>query len=63
MAVEYRVEAVPEPLAVRRNEFTDQISGDYETKRDESYPLLLEKYESLSEERFGHQFKKNVKHI
>ena len=39
--------AVPEPLVVRRMGH-EQISGDYETKRDVSYPLLLEKHRPLA---------------
>ncbi|OYR38137.1 hypothetical protein DJ82_12745 [Halorubrum sp. Ib24] len=39
--------AIPEPLVVRRMGH-EQISGDYETKRDVSYPLLLEKHRGLA---------------
>ena len=41
--------AVPEPLVVRRMGH-EQISGDYETKRDVSYPLLLKKHLDLARE-------------
>jgi len=41
--------AIPEPLVVRRMGH-EQISGDYETKRDVSYPLLLEKHRGLARE-------------
>ncbi|RAW45634.1 glycosyltransferase family 2 protein [Halorubrum sp. 48-1-W] len=41
--------AVPEPLVVRRMGH-EQISGDYETKRDVSYPLLLNKHLDLARE-------------
>jgi len=41
--------AIPEPLVVRRMGH-EQISGDYEAKRDVSYPLLLEKYRGLARE-------------
>ncbi|WP_144797974.1 glycosyltransferase family 2 protein [Halorubrum depositum] len=41
--------AVPEPLVVRRMGH-EQISGDYETKRDVSYPLMLEKHRGLARE-------------
>jgi glycosyltransferase involved in cell wall biosynthesis len=58
VATDYRFDAVPEPLVVRRNEFTDQVSADFESKREESYPQLLEKYESLARERFGSRFER-----
>jgi glycosyltransferase involved in cell wall biosynthesis len=41
--------AIPEPLVVRRMGH-EQISGDYEAKRDVSYPLLLEKHRGLARE-------------
>lgn len=50
--------AVREPLVVRYNTFSDQISFEFETKRDVSYEQLLEKYESLSRERFGDLFER-----
>jgi len=40
---------IPEPLVVRRMGH-EQISGDYETRRDVSYPLLLEKHRGLARE-------------
>ncbi|WP_435074274.1 glycosyltransferase family 2 protein [Halorubrum sp. HHNYT27] len=39
--------AIPEPLVIRRMGH-EQISGDYEVKRDVSYPLLLEKHLGLA---------------
>lgn len=39
--------AIPEPLVVRRMGH-DQISGDYETRRDVSYPLFLNKHRQLA---------------
>lgn len=39
---------VPEPLTVRHIGHGDQISDDYEAKRDVSYPLLVEKHRSLA---------------
>lgn len=41
--------AIQEPLVVRRMGH-EQISGDYETKRDVSYPLLLSKHRQLAVE-------------
>lgn len=41
--------AIPDPLVVRRMGH-DQISGDYESKRDVSYPLLLRKHRRLAVE-------------
>jgi glycosyltransferase involved in cell wall biosynthesis len=41
--------AVPEALVIRRMGH-EQISGNYETKRDVSYPLLLEKHLGLAKE-------------
>jgi glycosyltransferase involved in cell wall biosynthesis len=41
--------AVPEPLVIRRMGH-EQISGDYETRRDVSYPLLIEKHRGLARE-------------
>ncbi|MGM0718241.1 MAG: glycosyltransferase family 2 protein [Halobacteriota archaeon] len=41
--------AVPEPLVIRRMGH-EQISGDYQTKRDVSYPLMLEKHRGLARE-------------
>ena len=58
IASESQFGAVPEPLVVRWNTFTDQISADFETKRDESYDLMLETYESLSRERFSDGFER-----
>jgi glycosyltransferase involved in cell wall biosynthesis len=39
---------VPELLTTRYMEHGDQISDDFETKRDVSYPLLVEKHRSLA---------------
>lgn len=41
--------AIQEPLVVRRMGH-EQISGDFETKRDVSYPLLMSKYRPLAVE-------------
>jgi glycosyltransferase involved in cell wall biosynthesis len=41
--------SVPEPLVIRRMGH-DQISGNYEAKRDVSYPLTLRKHRSLAVE-------------
>ncbi|EMA63695.1 glycosyltransferase family 2 protein [Halorubrum lipolyticum] len=44
IASRYRIAPVREPLVVRRMEAHDQISDDFEGKRDVSYPLMLEKH-------------------
>jgi len=40
--------SVPDPLVVRRYLDQDQITDDFEAKRDVSYPLLVEKYGDLA---------------
>lgn len=47
LAKESQFEAVPDPLVTRRTGH-DQISGDYEAKRQVSYPRLVEKHRSLA---------------
>lgn len=49
LSIHYEFAVVPEPLVVRRMGH-EQISGDYETKRDVSYPLLLDKHRQLAVE-------------
>lgn len=44
--------AVPEPLTVHRIDDHEQISDDFETKRDVAYPLFIETFRPLAEE-FG----------
>jgi glycosyltransferase involved in cell wall biosynthesis len=43
-------EPVTEPLTVRTVGHDDQISGNYEEKRDVAYPLFLEKHRELAAE-------------
>lgn len=40
--------SVPEPLVIRRVTAHDQITDNFEQKRDTSYPLLLEKHRDLA---------------
>lgn len=44
--------AVPDPLTVHRIDDHEQISDDFETKRDIAYPLFIETFRPLAEE-FG----------
>lgn len=44
---EYEVRAVPEPLVDRHNE-GDQISDDYQQKRDRTVPLFRKKFEPIA---------------
>ncbi|MFO7928002.1 glycosyltransferase family 2 protein [Natronomonas sp.] len=48
IASRYPIAPVREPLVVRRMEAHDQISDDFERKRDISYPLMLEKHRDLA---------------
>lgn len=48
VAAEYEFEHVSEPLTVRRSAGHDQISDDFEAKRDVAYPLFLEKFRPLA---------------
>ena len=48
IASRYPIAPVHEPLVVRRMEAHDQISDDFEGKRDVSYPLMLEKHRNLA---------------
>jgi glycosyltransferase involved in cell wall biosynthesis len=43
-------EPVPEPLSIRRMGYDDQIHQNFETKRDVSYPLFVEKHRPLAAE-------------
>jgi glycosyltransferase involved in cell wall biosynthesis len=44
----FEFEVVPEPLTVRRSAEHDQLSDDFEAKRDVAFPLFVEKYRSLA---------------
>lgn len=50
LAQHCRFESIPDPLVVRRLSGHEQISDDYQAKRDVSYPLLMEKHRSLAAE-------------
>lgn len=50
VSVEYGFESVREPLAVRRSSEHEQISDDFEAKRDVAYPLFLEEFRPLAAE-------------
>lgn len=43
-------EPIPEPLAIRHIGDHDQISDDYMQRRDDAYPLFLEKHQPLAAE-------------
>jgi glycosyltransferase involved in cell wall biosynthesis len=47
-----RFEVIPEPLVVRQSTEHDQISDDFETKRDVAYPLMIEEFGPLAD-RYG----------
>lgn len=48
LSTEYDFAVVSEPLVVRRSTDHDQISDDFETKRDVAYPLFLETFRPLA---------------
>lgn len=48
IASRYPIAPVRQPLMIRRMEAHDQISDDFERKRDVSYPLLLEKHRKFA---------------
>jgi len=50
LSVHCTFEGIPEPLTTRRMGHGDQITDDYQVKRDVSYPLLLEKHRPLAAE-------------
>lgn len=57
VSTEYEFEYVPEPLTVRRSSGHDQISDDFEAKRDVAYPLFLEKFRPLAAE-YGPEYER-----
>ncbi len=48
LSTEYDFAVVSEPVVVRRSTDHDQISDDFETKRDIAYPLFLETFRPLA---------------
>jgi glycosyltransferase involved in cell wall biosynthesis len=50
LAQHCRFEPVTEPLTIRKTGHDDQISGNFEGKRDVAYPLFVEKHRSLAAE-------------
>jgi glycosyltransferase involved in cell wall biosynthesis len=50
LSEEYDFEALTEPTAVRRSTEHEQLSDDFEAKRDVAYPLFLEKFRPLAAE-------------
>jgi glycosyltransferase involved in cell wall biosynthesis len=52
-------EPVPEALTVRHRTGDDEISADYESKRDVSYPLFLEKHRPLAAE-YGRRYERGL---
>jgi hypothetical protein len=52
--------AVSEPLTVRTMDHGDQISDQYEIKRDVSFPRILERHRSLAAE-FGWRYERQFR--
>ncbi|MGM0717680.1 MAG: glycosyltransferase family 2 protein [Halobacteriota archaeon] len=48
LSTEYDFAVVPESVVVRRSTDHEQISDDFETKRDTAYPLFLESFRPLA---------------
>ncbi|UOO94991.1 glycosyltransferase [Halococcus dombrowskii] len=57
LSQEAQFAAVPEPLVIRHNEAHEQISDDFETKLTKTYPLLRDRFDSLSAE-YGRGFQR-----
>lgn len=51
--------SVPEPLVVRDASDHEQISGDFDTKRETTYPLAVEAFDPIAEE-YGRWFKRRM---
>jgi glycosyltransferase involved in cell wall biosynthesis len=47
-STDFEFEIVPEPLAVRRSSEHDQLSDDFEAKREVALPLFIEKFRPLA---------------
>ncbi|GAB3319814.1 glycosyltransferase family 2 protein [Haloplanus salinarum] len=52
----YEVRAIPDPLVIRHNE-GEQISDNFERKKNTTVPLLIDKYRPLADE-YGWTFKR-----